>query len=50
MTVTGRKMCREMIVKINGKNSEAIVATIADLQKWYGSLFHKVFKTITADV
>ena len=49
LTITERKTRKEIIIKIASKESEAVSASIRSLRNTYGSLFPKVFKTITAD-
>lgn len=49
LTITERKTRKEIIIKIASKGSEAVIASINELRNTYGSMFSRVFKTITSD-
>lgn len=49
MTRSERKTRKELIVKVEAKACEAVKAAMKEVRQSYGSLFHQVFKTITAD-
>ncbi|WP_019412363.1 IS30 family transposase, partial [Paenisporosarcina sp. TG20] len=49
LTITERKTRKEIIVKIEGKTSDAVSTAIKEIRNSYGSQFQNIFKTITAD-
>lgn len=49
LTLTERKTRNEHILKIDQKTAECVKLALQELAQSYGSIFSKVFKTITAD-
>ena len=49
LTLTERMTREEIIIKINGKNTEYVVRAINGLERKYGKRFYTKFKTITFD-
>lgn len=49
MTLTERKTRQEIIMRVDGKDSESITQALEALRKKYDSNFAQVFKTITSD-
>lgn len=47
MTQTERKIRKEMIVRADAKDAPSVSDAISCLEKNYGKLFPKVFKTIS---
>jgi transposase, IS30 family len=49
LTLTERKTRKEIILRVNAKNTPSVTDAIAKLKKNYSEQFSSVFKTITAD-
>lgn len=49
LTLDERMTRKRHVIKIAGKNQQAVIEALHALQKSYGKIFHQVFKTITSD-
>lgn len=49
LVLTERMTRQEIILKLNGKNQASVTASLNRLERKFGAMFKKVFKTITVD-
>ena len=49
LTLDERMTRKRHIIRIAGKNKQAVKEGLQDLEKQYGKMFHQVFRTVTCD-